>query len=132
MRISTKPSLFNHRRPGLTILPVMATLVMLSVFLGMLAKRQAARELSWRLAVRQAQARQIALSQMSLLQSSPTNLEKLVATPQVFPPGAWPGLNDSVEVSIATDPTHDKGFTISVKIPANAESRFVREQIRFH
>lgn len=119
----------SQRRQGLTILPVMAAIVLLGMFLGMLAKRQVSRDQNWRTAVRSAQAKQIAMSQMARLIADKANGQKPDVSQKVFEPNTWPGLKEKVEISISPAPAQSGRFVISVKIPADSDFRFVREHV---
>lgn len=110
-------------------MPVFAAIVLLGMFLGMLAKRQVARDQNWREAVRSAQAKQIAISQKARLLAERANGQEPEVSKKVFEPNTWPGLKEKVEISIAPSSAHSGRFVISVKIPADSEFQFVRESV---
>jgi type II secretory pathway pseudopilin PulG len=114
----------NRHRHGLTIIPLMASLTILSIFLGIMARQQVAAQKQWRQAMRTAQARQIAESEKSKIRLA-RRLGQMPATSQrLIGAGQWPGLQESVEIRLSGDAKKPGRIKLSVKIPAEAASAY--------
>ena len=117
----------SHSSPrGLTIIPVMASLVMLTLFLGVMARQQVASEKMWRTSLRTSQARLIAASEKSRIRQLRQSGQKLVPGNRRINPGDLPGLQEPVEIQIAAGSTPESGMKVTVKIPADADSAFAK------
>lgn len=115
---------FGNRK-GLTILPVMAALALLATLMGVLARQVTYREKQWRSAVRQAQARHIAFSELSRIRFMTGKGEKPMTGTFRLEPGHYPGLKDPVEVHFDLEnPETTSGIVIRVKIPADQTDGF--------
>ncbi|MFM7128825.1 MAG: hypothetical protein ACKO0V_05655 [bacterium] len=113
-------------RNGLTILPVMASLVILSLFLAMMARQQVAADQFWRRSLRLAQARGLAESEKARIRHIRASGQKLLPGGRRIKPGELPGLQEAVEIRAEAISRQESGLKLSVKIPADADSAFAK------
>ena len=111
-------------RRGLTIIPVMATLTILSLLLAVMARQQVAAEKQWRMALRSAQARAIAESEKTKIRRARQIGQVPARREQRLRPDELPGLLEPVEIRLMTDADRPGRMKLSVKIPAEATSAF--------
>lgn len=108
-------------RRGLTILPVMASLVILSMMMAIIARQQVAADQTWRRSLRLAQARGIAESEKARIRQLRATGQKPSPFRRRIEPGELMGLQESVEIRVEADPKQESGLKWVVKIPADAD-----------
>lgn len=116
-------------RRGLTLIPVLVSIVLLSIFLGLLAQRQVRGHQLARRAERKAVAVQVARSERDRI-SALKKAGKTVASGRRVLTGAdISSLAEPVAIEIAAAAAGKSGHRVTVKIPADALANFVSEAL---
>lgn len=119
----------QNRRRGLTLIPVLVSIVLLSIFLGLLAQRQVRGHQLARRAERKAVATQVARSERDRI-SALKKAGKTVATGRRVLTGVdVNALAEPVAIEIAAAAAGKTGHRVMVKIPADAAANFVSEAL---
>lgn len=121
--MQNRVAIYSHRA-GLTIIPVMASLVLMTLFLGIMARDQVASEKMWRVNLRNSQARLLATSEKARLRQLRQSGQEIQPGLRRINPGDLPGLMDPVVIQIQASAADKPGKKASIKIPADADTAF--------
>jgi len=119
----------TNRRRGLTLIPVLACIVLLSIFLGMLAQRQVRGHNAARVAHRKAVARMVLLGERDRLLALKKAGKTIAAGRRVLTRAENPAAQEPVAIVTEAARAPGTGFDITVQIPADAATNFVREAL---
>jgi|694.fasta_scaffold95515_3 hypothetical protein len=120
---------FVVRRRGLTLIPVLSAIVLLSIFMGLLVQRQVRSHLAWRTEVRKAVARNLARSERDRLIFLKSKSQKIVTGKRVVHSKDFSDLTESATISIEPSKTNITGYLITIQIPSGSTSNFVSEAL---
>jgi len=120
---------FVVRRRGLTLVPVLSAIVLLSIFMGLLVQRQVRSHLAWRTEVRKAVARNLARSERDRLIFLKSKSQKIVTGKRVVHSKDFSDLTESATISIEPSKTNKTGYLITIQIPSGSSSNFVSEAL---
>jgi hypothetical protein len=120
---------FVVRRRGLTLIPVLSAIVLLSIFMGLLVQRQVRSHLAWRTEVRKAVARNLARSERDRLIFLKSKSQKIVTGKRVVDSKDFSDLTESATISIEPSKTNKTGYLITIQIPSGSSSNFVSEAL---
>ena len=120
---------FVVRRRGLTLIPVLSAIVLLSIFMGLLVQRQVRSHLAWRTEVRKAVARNLARSERDRLIFLKSKSQKIVTGKRVVHSKDFSDLTESATISIEPSKTNKTGYLITIQIPSGSSSNFVSEAL---
>lgn len=120
---------FVVRRRGLTLIPVLSAIVLLSIFMGLLVQRQVRSHLAWRTEVRKAVARNLARSERDRLIFLKSKSQKIVTGKRVVHSKDFSDLTESATISIEPSKTNITGYLITIQIPSGSSSNFVSEAL---
>jgi hypothetical protein len=120
---------FVVRRRGLTLIPVLSAIVLLSIFMGLLVQRQVRSHLAWRTEVRKAVARNMARSERDRLNFLKSKSQKIVTGKRVVDSKDFSDLTESATISIEPSKTNKTGYLITIQIPSGSSSNFVSEAL---
>lgn len=119
----------TNRRRGLTLIPVLACIVLLSIFMAMLAQRQVRGHNAARVAHRKATARMVLLGERDRLLALKKAGKNYAAGRRVLTRAENPAAQEPVAILTEAAPAPATGFRITVQIPADATTQFVREAL---
>ena len=117
----------ESRRRGLTLIPVLSAIVLLSIFMGLLVQRQVRSHLTWRTEVRKAVARNLARSERDRLIFLKSASQKIVTGQRDVHSKDFSDLTESATITIDPSKTSKTGYQIIVQIPSGQNSNFVTE-----
>lgn len=120
---------FVVRRRGLTLIPVLSAIVLLSIFMGLLVQRQVRSHLAWRTEVRKAVARNLARSERDRLIFLKSKSQKIVTGKREVHSKDFSDLTESATISIEPSKTNKTGYLITIQIPSGSSSNFVSEAL---
>ena len=120
---------FVVRRRGLTLVPVLSAIVLLSIFMGLLVQRQVRSHLAWRTEVRKAVARNLARSERDRLIFLKSKSQKIVTGKREVHSKDFSDLTESATISIEPSKTNITGYLITIQIPSGSTSNFVSEAL---
>jgi hypothetical protein len=120
---------FVVRRRGLTLIPVLSAIVLLSIFMGLLVQRQVRSHLAWRTEVRKAVARNLARSERDRLIFLKSKSQKIVTGKREVHSKDFSDLTESATISIEPSKTNITGYLITIQIPSGSTSNFVSEAL---
>jgi hypothetical protein len=120
---------FVVRRRGLTLVPVLSAIVLLSIFMGLLVQRQVRSHLAWRTEVRKAVARNLARSERDRLIFLKSKSQKIVTGKREVHSKDFSDLTESATISIEPSKTNKTGYLITIQIPSGSTSNFVSEAL---
>jgi|GEM_PF-4969365 len=120
---------FVVRRRGLTLIPVLSAIVLLSIFMGLLVQRQVRSHLAWRTEVRKAVARNLARSERDRLIFLKSKSQKIVTGKRVVDSKDFSDLTESATISIEPSKANRTGYLITIQIPSGSSSNFVSEAL---
>jgi hypothetical protein len=120
---------FVVRRRGLTLIPVLSAIVLLSIFMGLLVQRQVRSHLAWRTEVRKAVARNLARSERDRLIFLKSKSQKIVTGKREVHSKDFRDLTESATISIEPSKTNKTGYLITIQIPSGSSSNFVSEAL---
>jgi hypothetical protein len=120
---------FVVRRRGLTLIPVLSAIVLLSIFMGLLVQRQVRSHLAWRTEVRKAVARNLARSERDRLIFLKSKSQKIVTGKREVHSKDFSDLTESATISIEPSKTNKTGYLITIQIPSGSTSNFVSEAL---
>lgn len=119
----------SRRRPGLTLIPVLSAIVLLSIFMGLLVQRQVRSHLAWRKEVRKAVARNLARSERDRLIFLKSASQKIVTGQRDVNSQDFSNLTESATISVERSKLTENGYLIKVQIPSGTNSNFVSEEL---
>ena len=120
---------FRVRRKGLTLIPVLSAIVLLSIFMGLLVQRQVRSHLAWRTEVRKAVARNLARSERDRLIFLKSKSQKIVTGKREVHSKDFSDLTESATISVEPSKTNKTGYLITIQIPSGSTSNFVSEAL---
>ena len=120
---------FTVRRQGLTLIPVLSAIVLLSIFMGLLVQRQVRSHLAWRTEVRKAVARNLARSERDRLIFLKSKSQKIVTGKREVHSKDFSDLTESATISIEPSKAYKTGYLITIRIPSGSTSNFVSEAL---
>ena len=126
---STLHFITTRQRPGLTLIPILSAIVLLSIFMGLLVQRQVRSHLAWRTEVRKAVARNLARSERDRLIFLTSANQKISTGQRDVNSKDFSDLTESATITIERSKRTDKGFLIRVQIPSGTNSNFVSEAL---
>ena len=129
MNIQSRLHLPDAPRHGLTLIPVLVCLVLISIFMGMLAQRQVRGHSAAKMAVRKAQALQVLLGERDRITALKLAGKPVVARRLVLTRAEIANLPEPVAIATELAKPPQTGFQITVQIPADATTNFVREAL---
>jgi hypothetical protein len=112
--IRKSPPSHSGRR-GLALIPVLALVVLLTLFVSLLTQRQVRNHRAFETARRSAMARQIARSEAD-------RIARLIAAGKAIATADIPGLPEPVAVAVEKPDPRSKGYRVAVRIPAGADT----------
>jgi Tfp pilus assembly protein PilX len=119
--IRKSPPSHSGRR-GLALIPVLALVVLLTLFVSLLTQRQVRNHRAFETARRSAMARQIARSEADRIARLIAAGKAIATTSRVIAAADIPGLPEPVAVAVEKPDPRSKGYRVAVRIPAGADT----------
>lgn len=116
-------------RRGLTLIPVLVSIVLLSIFLGLLAQRQVRGHQMARRAERKAIAAQVARSERDRIKALKQAGKTIGTGRRVLTVAEVSALAEPVAIEIAAAAAGKTGYRLTIKIPADSSANFVSESL---
>ncbi|RLT12148.1 MAG: hypothetical protein DWI24_06370 [Planctomycetota bacterium] len=114
---------------GLTLIPVLASILLLSIFMGLLVQRQVRGQLAWKMEVRKSIARNMARSERDRLMQLKVSGQKIPSGNRVIRPSQNSFLAEPASILVEATKSPSNGHKITVQIPSDSTSNFVREAL---